>query len=213
MTKDDEIATDIEAASIFDQPINIEEKIDAASVGMTFHEGEPIIRNREHILRKGYVKETAAKKQFASIWNWFYQNKHRFEALSQLGPYSIYGEWCIARHGIAYTKLPDWLIAYDLYDYEKGTFLEPVLAREILDDLGFITSRLIFRGEFKGDYEDLAELAEQVSPWTDNEKQEGIYIKSFTSGIINHRFKLVRPDFERGKFWNPKTLNRNELAK
>lgn len=111
----DIVATSAELLAIEDLLWTVEEKIDGASVGMALWEDEPLIRNRDHILRKGYVKETAAKKQFASIWGWFYNHKKAFEHINKLGPYSVYGEWCVAQHGIAYTKLPDWFIAYDLY--------------------------------------------------------------------------------------------------
>lgn len=211
ISPDDVIASEKETDTIFSHQITIEEKIDGASVGMTLHEKEPLIRNREHILRKGYVKETAAKKQFASIWNWFYQNKEKFENLRELGSFCIYGEWCFARHGIAYTKLPDYFIAYDIYDYEKDLFLPSPNSRSILTELGFSIPKLFFQGEFNEGYKNLTNLSEFQSEWAD-EKVEGIYIKLFDEEKITSRFKLVRNDFVRGKYWDSKKITKNQTT-
>jgi hypothetical protein len=207
----DAVASVEEAGIIFTHPINIEEKIDCASMGTTLYEGHPLIRNRDHILRKGYVKDTAAKKQFASAWTWFYNNKAKFEAIQEIGPYSVYGEWCVAQHGLAYTALPDWFVAYDLYDYERSLFLPPPDARKWLAEAGFTVPYLHHQGVFDGGYEELAALARTISQWTED-KTEGIYVKVYDDKSVTHRFKMVRPDFVRGALWNPKKLTKNKLA-
>lgn len=103
----DKVAREKEAAVVFAEYINVEEKIDGSSCGMTIQDGNPVVRNRDHILRKGFHKKgSAAKEQFGPVWNWFYAHKGCFEKLAALGPFSVYGEWCLARHGIAYTSLP-----------------------------------------------------------------------------------------------------------
>lgn len=209
--KFDKVATSDEVGVIFTHPINIEEKIDGASCGMTFFEDEPLIRNRDHILRKGYVKETAAKKQFASVWNWWYSNRKKFEFIARCGSFSVYGEWCVAQHGIYYNTLPDWFIAYDIYDYEKRLWLDPKLARAFLHDAGFITPKVVSQGEFDGGYENLEEWANLKSQWSED-KAEGIYIKVYNDTQTTHRFKMVREDFKRGSLWNPKKLTKNKLA-
>src|SRR4051812_14268175 len=75
----DLVAEEADAKSIFVPAegvhIHIEEKVDGANCGMALIDGEVVIRNRSHILKKGYVKDTAAKTQFRSAWNWFYENK------------------------------------------------------------------------------------------------------------------------------------------
>jgi len=208
---DDIIATNVEVRPLFTKLVNIEEKIDGASVGITSFEGNPVIRNREHVLNKAYSKNTAAKKQFASIWNWFYKNKDKFKRLASMGPYSVYGEWCIAQHGIFYNKLPDWFIAYDIYNYEQDKFISPVLARVWLNDLGFSTAPLIFQGQFIDGYDELAAWAKLPSKFSDSDS-EGIYLKIYDDEQVLNRFKMVQPNFERGKFWNPKAYTKNELA-
>lgn len=210
--KTDRVASEDYASVVFSKPICIEDKVDGASCGMTLYEGEAVIRNRDHILRKGYVKDTAAKKQFASVWNWFYDHKKCFEHLSGIGPYSVYGEWCLAQHGIAYTRLPAWFIAYDIYDYERHLWIPSLRARTLLEAAGFVVPTLRFWGSFEGTYEDLEVLANLPSPWADD-KAEGIYIKVSDDTQITHRFKMVREGFVRGALWNPEKYTKNQIVK
>lgn len=205
---DDLVAPESEATVLFGAHICVEEKIDGASVGVAVLDGHPVVRNRDHILRKGYVKNTAAKKQFASLWNWFYDHQDQIESLV---PYSIYGEWLVAQHGIYYSRLPDWFVPYDLYDPEVGQFLSPVKARELLTQAGFAIPVLRFLGIFEGSYTDLETWANSPAAWAD-EKAEGIYIKVCGEEYVTHRFKMVREDFQRGALWNPKQLTRNKVC-
>lgn len=209
----DVVALQVEVESIFQQRINIEEKIDGASVGICLFDGHPLIRNRDHILRKGYFKNTAAKGQFRPIWTWFYENKKKFEQLNEQGSFAIYGEWMVAAHGIHYTKLPDWFIAYDIYDYEKRYFLSPVLARKTLEDLGFTVPLLYLADLFSGGYNELEQYTNTISSWACGCKAEGIYLKTFDDVKVLNRFKMVRTDFIRGAFWDKKTITRNEKVK
>jgi atypical dual specificity phosphatase len=207
----DKVATPQEVAVVFTGQINVEEKIDGSSCGMVLHDGEPLIRNRDHILRKGYHKKTAAKMQFASVWNWFYDNKNKFECLAELGKYSVFGEWMVAQHGIAYTRLPAWFIAYDLYDYEKRRWVDPVTAAIHLCDAGFAMPVLRYRGTGLDGYAELEKWANLPAEWAD-EKAEGVYVKAYDADQVTHRFKMVREDFVRGALWHPKVLTKNRLA-
>lgn len=209
MSKDDILANEKDTHVFFGYHTTIEEKIDGASVGLAVIDDHPIVRNRDHILNKGFVKDTAAKKQFTSLWNWYYKNEDKFKSLKG---YSVFGEWVLAQHGIHYTKLPDWFIAYDLYDPKKDCFLSPVLSRKILVDAGFFVPVLRFQGEFDENYEKLEEYANMQSSWSD-EKSEGIYLKVCDGERMLHRFKMVREDFVRGLLWNPKEIRKNTCVK
>lgn len=211
-TDDDPVAETSEATGVFTDPVNVEEKLDGASVGMTLYEEHPLIRNRDHILRKGFMKETAAKQQFRPIWNWFYENKHKFEAILEFGPYSVYGEWCLAKHGIDYSDLPDWFIAYDLYNFEKKIWVSPPQARAWLEEAGFTLPKLFHQGVFDGGYEELSAWASGPASWS-SELTEGIYLKVYDKNEVVRRFKMVRPGFTRGIYWNPDTITKNSRAK
>jgi atypical dual specificity phosphatase len=211
----DSVADKKEAEEIFTSAINVEEKLDGASVGITIWNDQPVIRNRDHILSKGYFRkknDTTAKMQFRSIWTWFYKNKTKFENICSRGDFTVYGEWMVAQHGILYNSLPDWFIAYDLYDWSKGSFLCPRTARRLLSNCGFHLAPLLHEG--RADYQSfeyLEELANGKSEWADS-KREGVYIKLCDSEIVTKRFKMVREDYERGSLWDNKELKKNELA-
>ena len=35
----------------------------------------------------------------------------------------LFGEWMCVKHTVAYDKLPDWFIAFDILDMDEGKFL------------------------------------------------------------------------------------------
>lgn len=200
-SKDDIIASEREAKVIFGGHLSIEEKVDGASVGMALFEEHPIIRSKDYILHKGNTKG-----QFATIWNWFYRHQNRFKHIAGLGPFSVYGEWMVRSHGIFYSKLPDWFIAYDVYNYEVGAFLSPVTARRLLEDAGFAIPALRFQGVFTGTYDDLEGIAALPATWSE-ERAEGVYIKVCNQEVIKARFKMVQPDFQRSSLWEQNQKN------
>lgn len=209
-SKDDVVAQDAEASVVFDHTIVIEEKIDGASVGFSVVDKHPVIRNREHFLNKGFVGRTPAKKQFASIHNYYYQHSKRFEALSHLGPFSVYGEWMWMQHGIHYDRLPDWFIAYDIWNWQVCDWLAPDSSRRILEKCGFHVPRMIYRGAVE-EFQQLEEFTQEQSEWSDTQV-EGIYLRvSANSEVVTHRFKMVREDFVAGALWQKDEVKKNSL--
>jgi hypothetical protein len=81
----------------------------AANLGVSWTTG-PIIRNRNNILKKGYIeKETPAKLQFRPTWNWVHQHNKEIQWISKQlhSNILIFGEWMYAKHSLEYDKLPD----------------------------------------------------------------------------------------------------------
>ncbi len=191
--------------------LSLEEKVDGANMGMMLHKGEPLVRNRHHILRKGYLKDTPAKQQFRPVWNWFYENLAKFERLASIGPLAVYGEWCYAQHGIEYTQLPDWFLAFDLYNYEEDCWLAPAISREILTDLEFhMVPRVV--GPTELSLELLKGLATEKSSLGASQR-EGVYLKVDDDQKIVGRYKAVRDDYVCGALWCETELKKNTLAR
>jgi len=212
-SRDDLVATYDEFRPAFiSENVEITEKVDGSNCGMALFDGEPVIRNHNHILRKGYVKETPAKKQFSSVFNWFYENKDKFDALNGQGPFGVFGEWMIAQHGLEYNNLPSWFIAFDLYNYETSNFVSPKTARPILINAGFTVVPQLYFGKLK-DFEQLEELANQPSLFTSKANREGIYIKVSDTQWVTNRYKMIREGFIQGGLWNSKKINKNTLLK
>jgi atypical dual specificity phosphatase len=204
-TQDDLVASESEAAVVFKTTrLHAEEKLDGANIGIAIVDEHPIIRNRDHFLSKA-----SAKGQFASIWGWYYKNREKFDALQDYGPFSVYGEWLVARHTIPYTRLPDWFVAYDLYNPRIDSFLAPATSRRILTDCGFSLAPVLHDGPLEDGYEQLEQLVHAPSVWA-NSPVEGVYLKVCNHEVVTHRFKMVREDFEHKPMWTE--MVRNELA-
>jgi hypothetical protein len=196
--KGDKLATLQEAAVIFDgERTCVQEKIDGANCGMAYLNGHPVVRNRTKILRKGQEMKNPSQAQFASSWNWMHQNKSMFDVLDEHGPYSVYGEWMIQQHGMEYDALPEWFIAFDVYDWEKDHYIDPKKADNILRACGFSVIPTLLYGKLDS-YETLEELANGPSIFTLGAKREGIIVKVSNGESITTKFKMVRQGFEQG---------------
>jgi hypothetical protein len=212
--RDDLIASEKEAQVIFESDnVFAEEKIDGSSVGIAVVDGQPVVRNRNHILNKAFAARTPAKMQFASIWNWYYKNQQKFlDLMDSAGPVTVYGEWMWALHGLEYDNLPDYFIPYDLFDHEKRVFLATDYTRAKLLQAGFATVPLLHQGRVES-YEQLEALANAPSPFTTLAPREGIYLKVTDGGQIVQRFKMVRQGFIQGEHWSKNQITRNRLGK
>jgi hypothetical protein len=206
-SKDENIATDHDISIISGNISFIQEKIDGSNCGMIFIDGHPVVRNRSKILRKGQELKNPSTKQFASAWNWMHERKERFEKLNELGPYSVYGEWMVQQHGMVYDNLPEWFIAYDVYDYEKGYFLNPINANSVLKTCGFEFIELDFQGDLSFQQFNIAKeftdlyldfLSKLPTNFSLNTLREGIVIKVADKDKILARFKMVRDGFVQG---------------
>lgn len=209
-SREDLIASAEEASIIFKSKfVYLEEKIDGANLGVFWSDNGPVIRNRSHILRKGYRKETSAKMQFASTWSWIYDQRKKFDKLEKMaGKVSIYGEWMVAQHGVYYNKLPSLFIAFDLFDQESKKFIDTEKARFFLSESGFDIPTLL-KNKISN-YQELDSLLEEKSAFSE-EKREGIYIKISDGNYITDRFKIVRQDFVSGKYWSDTNYLKNKV--
>lgn len=210
---DDIIASEADAAMIFESKydISVEEKVDGSNLGICLYDDHPIMRNRNKFLSKGDNRPSMTAKQFSSVWNWFYQNIKMFEALNESGHLTVYGDWLVAQHGIYYNTLPSWFVVYDLYDWEEHCFVNPELARPIMESAGFtLTPKLNDSNSLT--LEQLEEWREQPSVLSnEGELREGVYIKVSDKNKVIRRFKMVRPGYRANALWSPKKINKNKL--
>lgn len=202
-TRDDLIATEEECRIIFEsERVQVTEKVDGANSGMA---KGPIIRNRNHILKKGYTARTAAKKQFSPIWNWYYEHSQLFDQLEEVAPFtSVFGEWLLAIHSVSYDLLPSYFIAYDLYDWKVNQFIDPFEAREILTLVGFDVVPELLTGKINS-YKQLEDLVNCPTSLSSTDMREGIYVKVGDGKWITHRFKMVRKDFIAGSHFSTRS--------
>jgi hypothetical protein len=213
--RDDLIASTEEFQSVLNEKnVFIEEKLDAANCGMTIIDGQPIIRNRNHILSKSYAGKTPAKMQFASIWNWYYGNASKLIDLEYFLGFKpcVYGEWMYAQHTIKYDQLPDYFIIFDIYNPEEEYFLSPEIYHDAVKEAGLFSVPLLHHGQVTEKL--LFELRKGTSAFALSSEKEGIYIKvASDDGKIKNRYKMVRPGFIQGEHWNERGIIKNTLKK
>lgn len=189
--------------------IYVQEKVDGSNLGIAVVDGHPVMRNRDKFLSKGERKTGASRQQFKPSWNWFYENKAKFE---QLEGYSIYGEWLLAVHGIHYNQLHDWFYVYDILDQRKCLFLDTLEASRLAQSVGLQFMQPLYTGKIT-DYNTLTDLANGETQLAPGHKREGVVVKVSDGKYITHLFKMVRKDYIQGQFWNPEILTKNTLIK
>jgi hypothetical protein len=217
-SRDDLIAPVSSLSILKDPTLVVEEKVDGANVGITIHKGQPLIRNRNHILNKGYGrKDTPAKKQYAPLWNWFYSNTDKFLFLEDILGFTpaVYGEWLYARHTIEYDRLPDLFIAYDIFSPADNKWLAPDRYRAALTEVGFSVVPKLGWGPMAPD--ELIMMRDERSEFSSTSQREGLYLKTATDPygleFCGQRLKMVRNAFITDDHWNNKPLVTNKLTK
>lgn len=214
-TNGDRIASEKDASIIFSAShVTIQEKADGANCGMSLFDGHPLIRSRTKFLRKGGFRPGAnpSLAQFSSVFNWFHNNKKKFEKLNkELGSVSVYGEWMVQQHGMEYTNLPDWFVAFDVYDWESGRYLAPHRAIPALHNAGFSTVPLIGEKNILTNYEQLETFANIYSAFSPDKLVEGIYLKVDDGSWVTGRFKMVREGFIQGSLLEDK-IKKNKIS-
>lgn len=223
-------------SKIQNKNIVIEEKVDGANVGISFStDGELLLQSRGHFLVGGYKeRHYDLLKIFA---NQNYQSLYSVLA----DKYIMYGEWLYAKHKIYYDALPSYFLEFDVYDKQKGVFLDTTSRRELLKDLPIYSVPVLASGKFDS-LEKVLSFLKNSNYKTQNNKQnlinainelnlnvddclsetdlsplmEGLYIKVEENGVVVDRMKYVRysftqPESVSSSKWLNKTIIPNKL--
>jgi len=186
------------------EDVFIAEKVDGAQLGISIDENyKVVVQNRSH-----YVN-SKSHSQFEKLDKWIMDHSQSlYELLDQ--DTILFGEWLYAKHSIYYSKLPDYFMAFDLYDKKKKLFYNRDILVNKLKDTNIHYVREIYRGKIK-DKNQLLKLIEQKSAYTDD-RVEGIYLKIFENNYVKSRCKLVRNDFLSGnEHWSKGIIKKNTI--
>jgi len=186
--------------------IVVEEKIDGANIGFSVGQsGDLRVQNRG-----SYLDLDHAQPQFRPLGIWL--QVRRTGLIEALGRnLALFGEWCYAMHSVAYDRLPDWFLGFDVYDRAIDRFWDTARRDNLLASLGLHPVPRIARGRFPIDgVEALLASKSRVG----NEVVEGVVIRSEAKGFTAARAKLVRAEFTQAidEHWSKKPLRRNRLA-
>lgn len=202
--REDKVLTRADAESFLGQPVTVEEKVDGANIGLSIDtQGNLRVQNR------GNLVEPGSKGQFAPLWAWLSERESRlFDALEDR--LILFGEWCYARHSIHYTRLPDFFLAFDVYDKGEQRFMSSTCRDEFVSRLNLAAVPKIAAGVFS-----LAEIPRLIGPSClyDGPK-EGIYLRHESERWLLHRAKVVRAEFVQqiGEHWSKRPLISNRLV-
>jgi ATP-dependent RNA circularization protein (DNA/RNA ligase family) len=201
----DKVLSPSEVAAFLDGPITVEEKVDGANIGIGFsEEGDLVVKNR------GTVLSTASHPQFRTLWTWL--SARETVLWDQLGPdLMLFGEWCYAVHSVRYRSLPDYFLAFDVYDHRARKFWSVARRNELARRAGIVTAPSLKQGTFS--LSGLKALLQDQGSRFGPEKAEGLYLRKDEGRWLLARAKLVRPEFVQaiGDHWTKRSLERNLL--
>lgn len=187
LPRDDKILSNQEIATLLQDEVLIEEKLDGANLGISLgNQNELRAQNRGQYLPQPF------SGQFSRLNSWLGQHG---EILKQtLTPELIlFGEWCAARHSLDYNQLPDWFLLFDVYDRKAGRFWSVERRNALAQVLNFTTVPLLKRTRITCDQ--LVELLDDTQSRYRNGKVEGIVIRSDSPLWCENRAKLVNREF------------------
>jgi len=208
ISREDKVLPYSDAQIFFCELVSVEEKVDGTNLGFSIsNDGYILVQNR------GNYISSVSHKQYKKLDLWVADHYHALKNIL-IKDYILYGEWCYAKHSIQYEYLPDWFLAFDIYDRKCGRFLSRKRRSSILEDTGIsevptlISEKLIL----KDDLENLITLKSVLY----NGPVEGIYLRiDGDDGYLSYRAKVVRPEFSQtiDKHWSKTNIVVNSLAK
>ncbi|WP_251969032.1 RNA ligase family protein [Sphaerotilus microaerophilus] len=199
-----------DVAGLLHGAVVVEEKLDGANLGFSLDSaGELRVQNRGTYLSEPYAG------QFARLPAWLTTHGEGIaEALLDHhdSPLILFGEWCAARHSLAYTRLPDWLLLFDVFDARAGRFWSSARRNALAQRLGLVTAPQVARGRFR-----LNDLIQGLDTWPSRFRDgplEGVVIRRESDDWCEQRAKLVRADFTQsiGEHWRGRQVEWNRLA-
>ncbi|MBK6922118.1 MAG: RNA ligase family protein [Deltaproteobacteria bacterium] len=214
----------------------IEEKLDGANAGICFDDdGALRLQSRGHFLTGG-----GRERHFDLLKTW--ATRHREALWRVLGSrHVLYGEWLYAKHTVFYDELPHYFMEFDIYDRERGEFLDTDRRHALLRTAPVVSVPVVHRGEVRDvaslrrlvgvsryksarwrealrEAAELAELdVERIERETDlQDEAEGLYLKHEQHGVVIGRYKFVRASFltavvDSGSHWLSRPIVPNRL--
>ena len=205
--RDDKILCPAEAKALLESDVIVEEKLDGANLGISTGP-DRVLR----IQNRGQYLHTPLHGQFSRLGSWLATHRHHLE--SALPPRLIlFGEWCAARHSLAYSALPDWFLGFDVYDREEVRFWSTQRRNKLLAEIGIGFVPVRFQGRISLD--GLKRMLSGESSLYANGPMEGLVIRRDDKDWLSARAKLVRSDFTQSitEHWSRRGLEWNRLAR
>jgi hypothetical protein len=201
--RNDKVLSPSEREAFLRQELIVEEKVDGANLGISFDAGGNL-----RAQNRGTYLHLPGSGQWKHLGGWLAPRTDRFfEHLTDR--YILFGEWCYAKHSVWYDQLPDWFLAFDIYDKSIGRFLSVERRDEHFRLLETAQTPFIARGKFT-----LPDLLQRLTQsGLSHEPAEGLYLRIDDGDWLLQRAKLVRPAFIQSMehHWARSTMTPNRL--
>lgn len=204
--RDDKVLSPDEAQALLAAEVVVEEKLDGANMGISFS-GEAVL----HVQNRGQYLSRPYGGQFARLQEWLALREDAlFDALGS--GLMLFGEWCAAQHSLDYDTLPDWFMAFDVYDKAQGRFWSTTRRDALAASLGIKLVPRVLKG-----HTSLPELTAWVQTRGSHYRQgelEGVVIRREDADWLQARAKLVRPGFVQAieAHWRSRALQWNRIS-
>lgn len=178
----DKMLSPTEATALLERPVIVEEKVDGACIGFSVGSTGAI-----RVQNRGAYLTPNSPAQFRPLWPWLARREAALREALGSG-LILFGEWCYARHTVAYDALPDWFLAFDVYDRSDERFWSRARRGELAARLGLASVPLLAAGCY-----DRAGLERLLGPSrVGSAPMEGIYLRWEEGPWLTVRAKLVR---------------------
>jgi ATP-dependent RNA circularization protein (DNA/RNA ligase family) len=208
--RDDKVFTAQEAKGFLAHAVSVEEKVDGANIGFSLDaDGELQIQQRGDYLQAPY------SGQFCSLRSWLKVHGDDLRIFLQDPVHRsliLFGEWCAARHSVAYTHLPDPFLLFDIGDRSAERFWSRQRRNEVAALLQLVTVPLL-QDESHHRLDFLAEELEHYQSYYHPGPPEGIILRHDNPNWCLARAKLVRPDFTQAieEHWRSRPIEWNGI--
>lgn len=217
-TDDDKHLGPVESAAfISNGSLIVEEKLDGTNVGIHF-----TTTNRMVLQCRGHEITSGMHAQYDLFKQWTMGKRPILERMLQ-DRFILFGEWLYARHSIHYRNLPHYFFEFDIFDKERGVFLDLASRQKMLAATGILTVPVLHQGKRNADELSLligpsqfnSDFENPTTGRTDN-LMEGLYLRTEADGRVTGRAKLVRAEFvervRQSEHWQHQRMTPNVLA-
>lgn len=203
--RDDKVMSAADAEHFLSEPVTIEEKVDGANLGLSFDSSGGL-----RFQNRGNWIEGKLSGQWERLRGWAAEHEQRLRGAMPVH-LIVFGEWCYARHSVPYDRLPDWFLAFDVYDTREQKFWSVTRRDALAAHAGISVVPTVGKGVYS--MASVRELLEGRSA-LGSQPQEGIYLRRENDEVLLDRVKLVRPNFIQaiGEHWSKKGFVPNRLA-
>lgn len=197
----DKVLSPEQAEDLLRDEVRVEEKVDGDNLGFSVQAGELRVQHRGDYVRpdEGW--------RYPHLASWLAMHEPRLT--EALGDLILFREWCASVHTVHYDELPDWFLAFDVYDRRRSGFWSADRRDALCSRLGVSVVPLLAEKRF-----DERELRSVPGPSKlGSDLMEGVVVRRDEDGWLRARAKVVRPEFLQAdeRHWRSRETRLNQL--